>query len=86
MTALLLILFILLALVLLPRPRSGIVRVRQKSAREEAMHDQIQQAMNWRPEHFQKREDGRWFNAYGAEATCYTLEELMAKIETEQGR
>lgn len=60
-------------------PRSNLHVVRIKSAREDAMHDQIQQAMNWRPEHFHQREDGRWFNAYGQEGVSMTLEESIDK-------
>lgn len=50
--------------------------IRQKTAREEALHGQIQDAMNWSPDHFHQREDGRWFNAHGVEGKVYNLEEL----------
>jgi len=63
--------------------QQGIVRVRRKTAREEALHDQIQAAMNWRPEMFHQREDGRWFNSYGQEGVCLSLNQLFEKHKTE---
>lgn len=50
---------------------------RPRTAREDALHHQIQQAMNWKPEHYTQREDGRWFNAYGQEGFSMNLEEFM---------
>lgn len=51
------------------------------TAREDALHNQIQKAMNWRPEHFHQREDGRWFNAYGEEGIRMSLEEFLDREE-----
>lgn len=58
---------------------SNLVIVHKRTAREEAMHDQIQAAMNWSPEHFQLCEDGKYRNSYGREGVVITLEELMNK-------
>lgn len=52
-----------------------------RTAREDALHNQIQEAVNWRPEHFHQREDGRWFNAYGEEGICMSLEEFLDREE-----
>jgi len=83
MSALYLILIFAAVVLFMPPPqrRYGWVR-RQRSAREEAMHDKIQQAMNWSPDHFYQREDGRWFNAYGQEGVRMSLEELMKREES----
>jgi hypothetical protein len=56
---------------------------RQKTNREEALHNQIQQAMNWSPDYFYKDKDGKYRNAKGEIDQRYTLEELM-KVENEK--
>ena len=62
----------------------GIHIVHHKTEREEAMHDQIQKAMNWSPDHYYQREDGRWFNGHGQEGVCVTLEELKKKYKRDE--
>ena len=56
---------------------------RERTAREDSLHDQIQAAMNWSPEMFTQREDGRWFNARGEEAVCMSLEEALKKYSND---
>jgi len=61
-------------------PRNHAYR-RIRTQREDGLHDQIQQAMNWSPEKFYLEEDGKYRNAYGQEGVCMTLEELMEMDE-----
>lgn len=82
MMLLLLLAIAVMFLQLTPR-RGGIVVVHRKTAREEAMHDQIQAAMNWRPEHFKLCADGKYRNAYGQEGVSMTLKELLARHDGE---
>lgn len=57
---------------------------RFRSQRESDLHDKIQQAVNYEPSMFRKTKDGKWVNAYGEEGKCYTLKELLEKIENEK--
>lgn len=50
---------------------------RLHTQREDDMHNQIQQAMNWQPEMGHQRKDGKWYNDEGQELKSYTLEEFM---------
>jgi len=54
---------------------------RTRTAREDALHDQIQRAMNWSPEHFTLQKDGKYRNAYGVEGVRISLDEFMKGIE-----
>lgn len=54
---------------------------RIKTAREDALHNQIQQAMNWSPEMFYKGEDGVYRNSRGEVGEVMTLKEFIAKYE-----
>lgn len=55
-----------------------------RTKREDDMHDQIQRAMNWSPEHFHLDEDGKYRNAYGKEGVVMTLEELLGRSDKEK--
>ena len=77
--------FIVIALLLLSAVvgsapnRPGLRRFRTQ--REDDLHDQIQQAMNWTPDMATQRKDGRWFNAHGVEFETMTLDEFLNKHE-----
>lgn len=61
-------------------PRRSYRRVR--TYREDMLHNQIQAAMNWSPEHFKLCKDGKWRNAYGQIGVCLSLEEFFAQRPT----
>ena len=67
---------------LIPENRPGFPRVR--TAREEALHNQVQDAMNWQPEFFEEQPDGTYENAYGQKGVCYTLEEMIELSKREE--
>lgn len=57
---------------------------RVKSAREEALHGVIQQAMNWRPEHAHLCPDGKYWDAYGKEYVRMSWSEFLKRHEVKE--
>lgn len=62
--------------------RPGYRRV--KTAREDAMHDQIQQAMNWTPGMARKCKDGKWRDADGNEYVSVKWSEIKGHLKDEE--
>lgn len=63
------------------KPKDSIY-YRKRSPREEALHGQVQQAMNWSPYHAKLCEDGKYRDAFGKEYVCLSLEEWL-KLDDE---
>ena len=56
-------------------------RFRQRKRQPDHIYNKIQQAMNWSPDHFHLRDDGKWRNAKGEEGICLSWKELQERIE-----
>lgn len=52
---------------------------RQRTDREDALHDDIQKAMNWSPDMAYKDKDGKYRNAYGQEFERLSLKEMLER-------
>lgn len=50
---------------------------RTKTDREEALHNHVQRAMNWSPNHAHLCEDGKYRDSYGNEYVKVSLKEIL---------